>query len=401
MSEVKQNNNLPGVVTPSSLAYYYRQFSNDWKYITPFNSWGKKAKRYALVALPFLSLYRPFGRAISFCMNTTREMSCVFQTQKAIDRGDGRMISIALLQTSIATAALAGTVFGNVYGMAITSGHDVLINAHELLQQLSNEQYSEALTSLMHLTNNSLYLAFLLNGSLEIIVLSLLAQVVIEAYQSQDEFRKDHFLEGFAHIAMAAIRGSQLRPQLKNMKLKWALTEKLQQSVPATPVAKQSIPATKLIPSSVIATLPPANSDIKKTNGKIRDIFDPTQPFPRGQTKPHSYGYMTFGSDTDFVVNFSEYWNGATIVTIPDPWMQIIIPQGSAKDMARRINDIWDKTAFQQLMYGYDSYFSHDYTRTAVDAPYAQADMQFRYEDGIVHNYVRNSSILNQYVELT
>ena len=64
-------------------------------------------------------------------------------------------------------------------------------------------------------------------GSVEIVVISFAAQILLETFKSQSSFRKFKnsgdildLLEGFAHVAMVGIRGYQIQPHLKLLKVK-------------------------------------------------------------------------------------------------------------------------------------------------------------------------------------
>lgn len=222
--------------------YYHREYENDVKHLKPENSTLQKVQRIGLIAMPFLSLYKPLGSLISLTMNATRSISCLSQTTNALGNGNAKDIGIALFQTTLAVLAIAGTIFGNMYGMVITSGHDALMSLYDLVLALYNGQHEVALEKFLQLANNSIYLTMLLHGSLEIIILSFAAQILIEAFKSQDLLRKFKnggdildLLEGFAHIGMAGIRGYQMQPQLKMLQFKWEIEKVLK-----TQIAKQA-----------------------------------------------------------------------------------------------------------------------------------------------------------------
>jgi len=206
--------------------YYHRDYENDIKNLKPQNTIFQKAQRITTIALPFISLYKPLGSTISIVMNSTRSFSCLMNTKEALTKGEAKEIGIALFQSALAASAVVGTIFGNFYGMTITSGHDVLISLYETLQLLNEGEYEKAFESFLKLTNNSLYLTMLLHGSLEIVILSFAAQILLEVYKSQDSFRKFKngdvldILEGLAHLGMAGIRGYQMQPQLKMLQFK-------------------------------------------------------------------------------------------------------------------------------------------------------------------------------------
>lgn len=217
-------------------AYYHRQYEHDVEDLKPENRRFQKAKRVAVIALPFLSLYQPLGSIISVGMNTIRTMSSLTQLEKAFIAEDSitKDKAIAIFQTAIASAAVAAVIFGNIYGMAITSSHDILIDLYQMSIALQKHQSEKALEKFLQVVSNSLYLIMILHGSLEIIVLSFAAQILLELYKSQGSFRKFinskkedrdvlDLLEGFAHLSMAGIRGYQMQSMFEMLLFKWKL----------------------------------------------------------------------------------------------------------------------------------------------------------------------------------
>lgn len=275
-------------------AYYHREYENDVKDLPTTNPFLQNAQRIGIIALPFLSLYKPLGSVISTGMNTSRSISCLFQTKNAIAKGDAKDIGIALFQTGIAIATIAGAVFSSIYGMTITSTHDVLISLYEMLQFLQNGEHEKALEKFIQVVNNSLYLTMILYGSLEIMILSFTAQILLEAFKSQSVFRKFKnnkniidLLEGFAHLGMAGIRGYQMKPSLKILKFKREITKVIkehevqQNQITQQPKQIATIPCNTLKEnekkSNTIQTLPqqsPSLKSIKSSANYDSELLD-------------------------------------------------------------------------------------------------------------------------------
>ena len=219
-----QSNSITQILTEP--AYYHREYEHDVEHLKSKSTALQKAQRVAVMTLPFLALYKPLGTAITAGMSSVRTLSCLIQSKEALTEGNSKKTAIALFQTTLAVVAVAGTVFGNVYGMAITSGHDVLINLYEMSQHLQKGEHEQALEKFLQVITNSLYLTMILHGSLEIIVISLAAQILLEGFKSQGSFRKFaktkdvlDLLEGFAHLSMAGIRGYQMQSQIKILQM--------------------------------------------------------------------------------------------------------------------------------------------------------------------------------------
>src|ERR1700731_2067414 len=98
----------------SQPVYYHREYKNDIPNTKSEelhdSSLANQCKRVALVALPFISLYKPLSFPLSLAMGGLRTVTCVQQLLESIRRGNSKEIPYAMLQTSIAVIALAGTV---------------------------------------------------------------------------------------------------------------------------------------------------------------------------------------------------------------------------------------------------------------------------------------------------
>lgn len=185
-----------------SPSFYHRQYTNDIK--TEDNYW----KRAVLVALPFLSLYKPLSFSLSLTLGGLRSATSIaelFQNPECS----------ALLQTAIAAIALAGTLLAHPLGMLITTIHDCAMDCLHLIQHLYMGEFGAALGSYTFLMNNTLYLALFLHGGVQIAVASLAMQVFIGLSQTVSEYKKGKYIEAGGHFLMGMIRGNQLYGQLQ------------------------------------------------------------------------------------------------------------------------------------------------------------------------------------------
>ena len=256
--------------------YYHRQYDNDVKHLKSESSAFQKAQRVGLIALPFHSLHKPLGSVISLTMNSTRSFSCLSQSKDAFLKGDLKEISITMIQSTLAVVSTATVIFGNVYGMMLTSANDIIMNLHEMTQLLYKGQHEQVLEKFLQLCNNTLYLTMLIHGSLEIIVLSFIAQILIEAFKSQDLLRKFKtsgdvldMLEGLAHISMSAIRGYQMKPQLKMLKCKWEKENEIKRRYEIKKAEQQN---SQLAESKSTAPLKPLKTEsLSQANLQVND----------------------------------------------------------------------------------------------------------------------------------
>lgn len=199
--------------------YYHREYKNDIPHIkseeSQESSFAELGKRVASAALPFISLYKPLSFPLSLGLGGLRTVTCVQQLLDSIKSGHSEEIPYALLQTSVAVIALAGTIFAHPLGMLISTGHDLIIETAHLMEHLKKGEKHKAMEDCLGIINNTLYLALFLHGGLEIGIASLAMQILVGLYHSQAEFNKGHYIEGVGHLLMSMIRGNQLVGQAK------------------------------------------------------------------------------------------------------------------------------------------------------------------------------------------
>ncbi len=104
-------------VTPP--ATYHRRYDLD---LPPEES---VAKRVALVTLPFVSLYRPLGKALSVGMGGCRTLTHLSGALHAEGKKEWSQCSLELAQAALATLAVATTLFNYGAGLYITTAVDL------------------------------------------------------------------------------------------------------------------------------------------------------------------------------------------------------------------------------------------------------------------------------------
>lgn len=203
--------------------YFHREYENDLPKETSENYYVDQCKRIALVALPFLSLYKPVGFSLSMVMGGLRSITSISQMVSELQSGDLSSSAYALLQTVVAVVALGGTLLAHPLGMLVTTVHDCSIDFFSIGQNLWMGDIQSAFGSSASLVNNSLYLALFTYGGLEIAIASLAMQVFIGLSHSLSEYQKGNYLEAGGHLLMGMIRGNQLAGKLQVLDLKWKL----------------------------------------------------------------------------------------------------------------------------------------------------------------------------------
>ncbi len=205
---------------------YHREFGNDIAKPSVEHPWLEKGQAIALVALPLISQYKPFGFLITSTMGTARVWTSSSQLFETIKHGNVKEASYHTLQTTIAVLSLASTFFAHPIGMILTIGQDLIIEAANLNRYLRDGEYQKAIESCLKIINNSFYLCSFLQGGIELTIASLAMQIVLGIYQAQGELRNGRYLESSGQLLMVLMRGTQLAGQVKMLQMKLGM-EKL------------------------------------------------------------------------------------------------------------------------------------------------------------------------------
>ncbi len=184
-------------------SFYYR---NDSNLITESPKQSLK-ERIALVALPFLSLYRPFGATISVSLGTYHTISHLADAISAGSEQAWKKCALRTAQMGFAILTIGATFFHLRVGLLLITGADIARNGFALCLCLYQKQYLQALEKGLELSASAFYLAIMMTGSLEIVLLSLLLQAATCLYQAQKEYRQGgRYPEAVAKMAMGMIR---------------------------------------------------------------------------------------------------------------------------------------------------------------------------------------------------
>ncbi len=198
--------------------YFHREYENDLPKQETKTEESSQALRVAKVALPFVALYRPFGRTLACGLSAARTVTTLSECFAAEDY---QKLSWALFNTCLAVGSVAGTIFLHPLGMLITTLSDIGMNVHHVYGAISRGEMYEAGKQSMHVANNTFYLAMLMTGSIELQLASLALQVLVEGGASYEEFNKDNILESIGHVGMCMVRMNQSHAQLGMLQQKW------------------------------------------------------------------------------------------------------------------------------------------------------------------------------------
>ncbi|HSX03337.1 MAG TPA: hypothetical protein VLG76_01265 [Rhabdochlamydiaceae bacterium] len=199
--------------------YYQRQFEND----LPKESatWGATANRALLLVIPYLSLDKRAGFAISTVMGGFRCFTSLTEAAEAFSHPEKGLFYFCgkIGQTALAVVALSTTLFNFQIGLIVTTSADLLIATVHLAERLADHQWKLSAEELAHILSYLLYLSIIMNGAIELIIASLVLQAIINLYQSWSEYQKDgRWPEAIAKFAMGWIRIYQASGQLEQMR---------------------------------------------------------------------------------------------------------------------------------------------------------------------------------------
>ena len=196
-------------------------------------SYTKQVARVALAALPFFTLYKPFSYPLALGMGGMRLIAA------GKDLWDGKQGALPCVHVAVATAALAGTLFGHPLGMLITSVHDLALDLRRLAESLQEGDYKHAMVELLQAINEALYITLFLGAGVEIVVASLSVQFLIGIHRSWDHFQKGEKLEGVSYLLMSLIRGHQAIRQCQSICIQKEIQKAQEEDKPYLPLANR------------------------------------------------------------------------------------------------------------------------------------------------------------------
>ncbi|MDR3623888.1 MAG: hypothetical protein P4L16_01970 [Chlamydiales bacterium] len=195
--------------------YFYRDFEHDLpKKID--NSYVSYITRITQVALPFISLYGHAGKVLGVGSSALRAITATNDLYF-----NPSLKGLANLSFSV--VAIAGSVFLHPVGIVITSLHDLGLNFYGIYQAVQTRDILEITKQTTQVANNTLYLFTTVFASIELQIASLTVQVIVSGVSSISEFKKGNWLEGFATLAMGAIRIHQTVGQVELLRKKWKI----------------------------------------------------------------------------------------------------------------------------------------------------------------------------------
>ncbi len=208
--------------------YYHRQYEQDLPENPEGSSSIETAKRAVHIATPFLSLYQPFGSAISLTMGSVRVLS---SSVGVVTSDDMTTCATQVMHVSLAVLALAGTLYHFTLGLYISTCADITGNLIRIFETLYAHEYKQAGEELLQALTSGLYLGIMMTGSLEVALASILIQALVSFYQAREEWANGRMPEAFAKSLMGFVRLYQANTQVQQIQRRNLLIKKYQEFI--------------------------------------------------------------------------------------------------------------------------------------------------------------------------
>jgi hypothetical protein len=199
---------------------YQRDYSRDVKLpVTDDTSsnWSKKT----FAALPLLALHRSCRAPLSVALSGARVITQIKATLKAVERKDINQAGYQFFHSCLTTTALGFFFFHPVLSYTVTSFSDLINHIDELKTSVSVGDAWSACNAFSKGLLDGLFLASILYGSIEIIVICATIQIISELYNSGKHFKNGDYFEGFCQGILAAAHLKQAIPQYKLLQWKY------------------------------------------------------------------------------------------------------------------------------------------------------------------------------------
>lgn len=167
--------------------------------------WWKTAKRVGMIAIPFLSLYKPIGQGLSIGMGAIRCYTHLSAAGLAAMQGDVLRCLWEVFQAAISVLAFVGMLFSFHLGLLISNIHDTVLSLIDAVQYLLAGEYKKALEQLLQALLSAVHVVVMLVGALEIVIVSFLLKGLLCCYQAFLEGNRGRWPEFIAKLLMGGI----------------------------------------------------------------------------------------------------------------------------------------------------------------------------------------------------
>lgn len=178
-------------------------------------------RRKAIAVLPLLALHRSWRIPLSMALSGARVIAQVTATLNAAERKDITQTIYQFFHSCLSAAAFGFLFFHPVLSYTVTSFSDLINHIDELKMFVCIGDPSGASNAFCKGVLDGLFLASILYGSIEIIVLCATLQIILELYNSGKYFKAGHCFEGFCQGILAAAHLNQVKSQYKLLEWKY------------------------------------------------------------------------------------------------------------------------------------------------------------------------------------
>jgi len=199
---------------------YQRDWSRD---VPPPNTdntnWNWKQK--AIAVLPLLALHRSCRAPLSMALSGVRVITQVQTTLTAIKLENINEAVYHFFHSCLTTAAFGLLFFHPALSYTVTSFSDFVNHMNELKTFACIGDSWSACGAFSQAMLDGLFLASILYGSIEILVICASLQIILELHNSGKHFRKGNYFEGFCQGILAAAHLKQVIPQYQLLQWKY------------------------------------------------------------------------------------------------------------------------------------------------------------------------------------
>lgn len=199
---------------------HHRDYSRDVpQTITDATGWNWPQK--VIAALPLLALHRSCRTPLSMVLSGSRLIIQMKATLNAVESRDATQAVCQFFHSCLTTAAFGFLFFQPVLSYTITSFSDLINHVDEFKTSICIGDTWNACHAFSKGMLDGLFLASLLYGSIEIIVLSAIIQIVLELIDSGKHFSNGNYFEGLCQGILAAAHLNQAIPQFRLLQWKY------------------------------------------------------------------------------------------------------------------------------------------------------------------------------------
>ncbi len=183
---------------------YHRRYDLDLAKLS------EEGKRVALIALPFIGMYRPAGFFLSLGMGSCRILSHLNQAISHEKKGEWKDCFPELGKALFALMSTSASLFHFTTGLFVTTGLDLIQTLPRVKELVHKKDFSEALEQSLQAVASSCYLIFITTGALEALLVFSLVQAVISFYQAYKDLKANQsekkYLEAISKCLLALIQ---------------------------------------------------------------------------------------------------------------------------------------------------------------------------------------------------